>query len=83
MPLDFNDFEVAAEESAAAFQARQLYAFIRHARISPDQATEFWHRIKDLVQEFDLLPRSGETTYGFAVGLYPMTDYPALPVEEE
>ena len=25
------------------------------------------------MQEFDLMPRSGETTYGFAVGLYPMT----------
>ncbi|MET8336855.1 winged helix-turn-helix domain-containing protein [Streptosporangium canum] len=83
LPLDFNDFEVAAKESAAAYQAHQLYAFIRHARIPPDRATEFWHRIKDLVQEFDLMPRSGETTYGFAVGLYPMTDYPALPVEEE
>ncbi|GAA3216122.1 ArsR/SmtB family transcription factor [Nonomuraea helvata] len=82
LPLDFNDFEVAAKESAAAYQAHQLWAFIRHARISPERATEFWRRIKDLVQEFDQVPRSGETTYGFAVGLYPMADYPALPPEE-
>ncbi|WP_188194202.1 ArsR/SmtB family transcription factor [Nonomuraea sp. SYSU D8015] len=83
LPLDFNDFEVAAKESAAAYQAHQLWAFIRHARISPERATEFWYRIKDLVHEFDQVPRSGETTYGFAVGLYPMTDYPTLPAEEE
>ena len=31
LPLDFNDFEVAAKESAAAYEARQLWAFIRHA----------------------------------------------------
>lgn len=82
LPLDFNDFEVAAKESAAAYQAHQLWAFIRHARIPPERAAEFWHRIKGLVQEFDQLPRSGETTYGLAVGLYPMADYPTLPAGE-
>ncbi|HEX4814668.1 MAG TPA: winged helix-turn-helix domain-containing protein [Nonomuraea sp.] len=83
LPLDFNDFEVAAKESAAAYRAHRLWAFIRHARIPPERATEFWHRIKDLVQEFDQLPRSGDTTYGFAVGLYPMTDYPTLPAGKD
>src|SRR6266481_2795902 len=29
LPLDFNDFEVAAKESAAAYAAGQLRAFIR------------------------------------------------------
>jgi hypothetical protein len=32
----------------------------------------------ELVAEFDRLPRSGETVYGFAVGIYP-TDHPTLP----
>jgi hypothetical protein len=32
----------------------------------------------ELVAEFDHLPRSGETVYGFAVGVYP-TDHPTLP----
>ncbi len=32
----------------------------------------------ELVAEFDRLPRSGETVYGFAVGVYP-TDHPTLP----
>jgi hypothetical protein len=51
---------------------------IRHARISEAQASEFWERMAELVAEFDRLPRSGETMYGFAVGIYP-TDQPTLP----
>jgi DNA-binding transcriptional ArsR family regulator len=78
LPLDFNDFEVAAKESAAAYEAHQLWAFMRHARIPPEQAAEFWKRIVDLVREFDELPRSGDTVYGFVAGIYP-TDYPTLP----
>ncbi|MFF2387418.1 ArsR/SmtB family transcription factor [Agromyces sp. NPDC058104] len=78
---DFNDFEVAARESAAAFENGELWGFIRHARISEDQASEFWRRMAELVEEFDRLPRSGETVYGFAIGVYP-TEYPTLPAEE-
>jgi DNA-binding transcriptional ArsR family regulator len=78
MPLDFNDFEVAARESAAAFASGKLWAFIRHGRISETQAAEFWERMATLVSEFEQLPRSGETVYGFAVGVYP-ADHPALP----
>lgn len=78
---DFNDFEVAARESATAFEEGRLWGFIRHARISDDQASEFWVRMAELVEEFDRLPRSGETVYGFAIGVYP-TDYPALPASE-
>ncbi|THV32166.1 ArsR/SmtB family transcription factor [Glycomyces paridis] len=78
---DFNDFDVAARESAAAFEEGRLWGFIRHARISEDQASAFWDRMAALVAEFDRLPRSGETVYGFAVGVYP-TDHPALPPEE-
>jgi DNA-binding transcriptional ArsR family regulator len=78
LPRDFNDFEVAARESAAAFEDGKLWGFIRHARISETQASEFWQRMAELVAEFDRLPRSGETMYGFAVGVYP-TDQPTLP----
>jgi DNA-binding transcriptional ArsR family regulator len=81
LPRDFNDFEVAARESAPAFQQGRLWGFIRHARISEDQASQFWDRMAALVEEFDRLPRSGETMYGFAVGLYP-TDHPMLPPAE-
>ena len=78
MPRDFNDFEVAARESSAAFHDGKLWGFIRHARISEAQASGFWERMAELVAEFDRLPRSGDTMYGFAVGVYP-TDQPTLP----
>ena len=80
-PRDFNDFEVAARESSAAFHDGKLWGFIRHARISEAQASEFWERMAELVAEFDRLPRSGDTMYGFAVGVYP-TDHPTLPTGE-
>lgn len=82
MPRDFNDFEVAAGESASAFLDGKLWGFIRHARITEPQASEFWERMAELVSEFDKLPRSGDTVYGFAVGVYP-TDLPSLPSSEE
>lgn len=81
LPRDFNDFEVAAAESAAAFRDGKLWGFLRHARISEAQASDFWERMAALVAEFDRLPRSGETMYGFAVGVYP-TDQPTLPGSE-
>jgi DNA-binding transcriptional ArsR family regulator len=82
MPRDFNDFEVAAGESATAFRDGKLWGFLRHARISEAQASELWERMAELVTEFDKLPRSGETVYGFAVGVYP-TDHPVLPDSRE
>src|SRR5882724_6345831 len=82
MPRDFNDFEVAARESATAYREGKLWGFIRHARISEAQASEFWDRMAELVAEFDQLPRSGDTMYGFAVGVYP-TDHPTLPVTDD
>jgi DNA-binding transcriptional ArsR family regulator len=78
LPLDFNDFEVAARESAAAFHDRRLWGFLRHARLPEERAAEFWERIAALVREFDELPRSGDTVYGFAAGIYP-TDQRGLP----
>lgn len=79
LPVDFNDFEVAAKESVAAYEAGQLRSFIRHARIPDERAAEFWERVMRLIHEFDQLPRSGDIVHGFTVGLYPMLDYPTLP----
>ena len=78
LPRDFNDFEVAARESQAAYRDGKLWGFIRHARITEAQASGFWERMAELVEEFDRLPRAGDTMYGFAVGVYP-TDLPTLP----
>jgi DNA-binding transcriptional ArsR family regulator len=79
LPPDFNDFEVAVEESKTAYDAGQLRSFIRHARIPEERAAEFWQQVDRVIHEFDQLPRSGDTTYGFTVGLYPILDYPTLP----
>ena len=79
LPHDFNDFEVAAQESKAAYDAGQMRSFIRHARIPDERAAEFWRRVDELIHTFDQLPRAGGTTYGFTVGLYPISDYPTLP----
>src|SRR6478609_3335086 len=49
MPRDFNDFEVAARESAPAYEQGKLWGFIRHARISEEQASQFWDRMAALV----------------------------------
>lgn len=82
LPLDFNDFEVAARESAQAFLDRRLWGFIRHARITEDRAGEFWERMSELVREFELLPRAGDTVYGFAVGIYPTDQRPLPPADD-
>ena len=82
LPLDFNDFEVASGESDEAYRDGKLWGFVRHARISEAQASEFWERMAELVAEFERLPRSGETVYGFAVGVYP-TDHPILPATRD
>jgi DNA-binding transcriptional ArsR family regulator len=83
LPLDFNDFDVAARESQAAYRDHRLWSFIRHARIPPERAAEFWDRAMGLVQEFDRLPRSGNVAHGFVVGIYPIPDYPVLPETDE
>jgi len=77
-PLDFNDFDVAAAESQEAYRAHELWSFIRHARIPPERAAEFWTKALAVVHEFDGLPRSGDTAYGFAIGIYPIPNYPVL-----
>ena len=82
LPVDLNDLDTAAEESQQAYQAQRLWSYIRHARIPPERAAEFWEAAMALVHEFDRLPRSGTTAYAFVVGIYPIPDYPVLPEAE-
>jgi DNA-binding transcriptional ArsR family regulator len=72
-----NALSVAAAESIAAHEADDLRSVVRHARIPRERAREFWDRAVALSEEFAQLPRSGETVFGFAIGLYP-TDHPFL-----
>jgi DNA-binding transcriptional ArsR family regulator len=73
-----NALSVAAAESVPTHEADDLRSILRHARIPAQRAAEFWDRVDALTREFAQLPRSGDTVYGFAAGLYP-TDYPTLP----
>lgn len=73
-----NALSVAAAESIPAHEEDDLRSILRHARIPAEQAAVFWDRVVELAGEFAQLPRSGDTAYGFAAGLYP-TDYPTLP----
>ena len=73
-----NALSVAATESGPAHEADRLRSILRHARIPRKDAPEFWERVKVLASEFAQVPRTGDTVYGFAAGLYP-TDYPTLP----
>ena len=79
LPLDLDDLDIAAGESHQAYEAHRLWSFIRHARITPEQAGAFWMQAMALVDEFDRLPRSGTVVYGFTVGIYPIPGYPVLP----
>ena len=80
-PVCVNGLSVAAAESVPAHEEDTLYSTLRHARIPQESASTFWRRVEELVREFTALPRSGETVYGLAVGLYP-TDQPVLPEPE-
>jgi DNA-binding transcriptional ArsR family regulator len=73
-----NALSVAAAESAPAHVADDLRSILRHARIPHERAAEFWERVLTLASEFAAQPRSGDTVYGFAAGLYP-TEFPTLP----
>ena len=81
-PVCINGLSVAAAESVPAHEADRLYTTIRHARIPAQAAAQFWQRVEALIREFTELPRSGDTVYGFAAGLYP-TDHPTLPEPDD
>jgi DNA-binding transcriptional ArsR family regulator len=77
-----NALSVAAAESVPAHEADELRAMLRHVRIPSQRAAEFWERVDALMREFAQLPRSGDTVFGFAAGLYP-TEHPTLPEADE
>ena len=81
-PVCINGLSLAAAESVPAHEADRLYTTMRHVRIPPERAAEFWKRVETLVRDFSQLPRAGDTVYGFVAGLYP-TDHPVLPPVEE
>jgi DNA-binding transcriptional ArsR family regulator len=81
LAIHANNLSVSAAESLPAHQADTLRSVLRHARIPPQRAREFWSEVEVLLRGFSSLPREGDTVYGFAVGLYP-TEHPALPEQK-
>ena len=79
MPRDFNDFEVAAHESAAAFDDGKLWGFIRHARITEAQASEFWQRMSTSSSTSSTACRAPGTRCTASRSASIPTDYPTLP----
>jgi DNA-binding transcriptional ArsR family regulator len=77
-----NYLSMAAAESAPAYEADDLRAIFRHARIPRESAAEFWERVFALTREFSRPPRAGEVVYAFVAGLYP-TEYPTLPDQDQ
>jgi DNA-binding transcriptional ArsR family regulator len=55
---------------------------LRYARMTEERAAEWQKRLAELTVEFASEPRSGETTYGLLVAMYP-TDRSHLPDVEE
>jgi DNA-binding transcriptional ArsR family regulator len=80
--LHANALSVAAAESIPAHEVDDLRTIVRHARIPAQSAAEFWEGVLALSREFAQLPRTGDTVYGFAAGLYP-TDFPVLPAADD
>lgn len=54
---------------------------LRYARIPEERAAEWIHRFYELVDEFSVQPREGQTTYAMVAGIYP-TNRPSLAAED-
>lgn len=72
----------AAEIGQTPPDGTVLSANVRYARIPLTRATEWKHRLDQLVMEFAAEPAAGTITYALAYGLYP-TRRAALPEADE
>jgi DNA-binding transcriptional ArsR family regulator len=72
------DFLAAARAEAIVTDPGDMRSTMRHARIAPEHAAEFFDRVAALADEFTMQPRSGTTVFGFVAAVY-RTDQPTLP----
>ena len=72
------DFLAAARAEAVVTDPGDMRSTLRHARIAPEHAEEFFDRVAALADEFTTQPRSGNTVFGFVAAVY-RTDQPTLP----
>lgn len=61
--------------------AKAAISTLRYARIPEERAEEWVQRLTELAQDFTAEARSGKTTYGLLLAMYP-TDRPHLPEGE-
>lgn len=71
-------FLAQAQAEATATQAADVMSTLRHARIPAEHAETFFARVAELADEFTMLPRSGDTVFGFVAAVF-RTDHPTLP----
>jgi len=74
-------FALAESESRHA-SGDEMRSTIRHARIPPERAEEFFARLVEIADEFAMQPREGDVVYGLVAGVF-ATDHPTLPNSNE
>ncbi len=72
------NFLADAQAEAVVTVPDDMRSTLRHVRIAPEHADEFFDRVARLADEFTMLPRSGNTVFGFVAAVY-RTDHPSLP----
>lgn len=75
------NFVAEAADEIRRAGARGVSGTMRHARIAPEDALEFFDRLVELAEEFTKRPRSGDVVYGLIAAVYE-TNHPTLPDPE-
>jgi len=81
-PEGFIEQNFLATAQAEALETEDMRSTIHHAQIPASRAKEFFERVDELSKEFTMLPRGGDTIFGFVAAVYP-TARPTLPEREE
>jgi len=76
------NFLAQAQAEVLTDRPDEMQSTMRHARIPPARAEEFFSRVVELAEEFTTLPREGDTVFGFVAAVY-ATDHPVLPEPSE
>ena len=73
-----HNFLAQALSESSVSTRETMQSTLRHARIPLEMAGEFFDRVHALAEEFTMLPRDGDTVFGFVAAVY-ATDHPTLP----
>ncbi len=70
-------FLAQAQAEATVEEPGDMLSTLRHARIPSEHAEAFFSRVAELAEEFTMLPRSGDTVFGFVAAVF-RTERPIL-----